>query len=111
MNERGSPTRRPCSTYISKLDSTTEAAPSPCLGCRRPAALMPPTCNDSCAEMGASVRQLPYLCEHMFRPILTRIWARCAAAVDDLLAADFDLDDGPHNDHEGPSGVLAGPLA
>src|SRR5215472_5736825 len=47
----------------------------------------------------------------MFRPTLTRIWARCAAAVDDLLAADFDLEVGPYNDHEGPSGVLAGPLA
>jgi hypothetical protein len=47
----------------------------------------------------------------MFRPALTRMWARCAAAVDDLLAADFDLGQSPYDDPHGPAGVLAGPLA
>jgi len=29
----------------------------------------------------------------MFRPTLTRAWDRLAAAVDDLLAADYDFDE------------------
>jgi len=40
----------------------------------------------------------------MFRLLVSRVWDRCAAEIDELLAADFDLDDGPdplayHREH------------
>ena len=58
-----------------------------------------------------SVRGDPYLYEHMFRTSITRIAARCAAAIDDLLAADFDGYEQSYEFLEDTAGVLEQPLA
>lgn len=62
-------------------------------------------------EFRCSVRGDPYLYEHMFRTSITRIAARCAAAIDDLLAADFDGYEQSYEVPEDTAGVLEESLA
>jgi hypothetical protein len=47
----------------------------------------------------------------MFRTSITRLAARCAAAIDDLLAADFDGYEQSYESPEDTAGVIEGSLA
>ena len=40
----------------------------------------------------------------MFRTFLTRISARCADVIDEMLAADFEFDDAPYEDADARHG-------